>query len=126
MQQNNNPKLQGFTKASIYLMLLGLWVSYSSAGLGLGIRLQLRTGFSSAPGISHPKTSQPGTHPAWDEGQKVCKRHLETHNTCWASAQKCLSTTSSHIPLAQAGHRATPKVNAAGMSAIPLCGKVTQ
>lgn len=43
-----------------------------------------------------------------------------------ASAQNRLAITSSHIPLAQAGHTATPKVNAAGMSPVPLYCEVTR
>lgn len=43
-----------------------------------------------------------------------------------ASAQNRLAITSSHIPLAPAGHTATPKVNAAGMSPVPLYCEVTR
>ena len=38
---------------------------------------------------------------------------------------QCLSVTSSHISLAQASHMATPRVNAAGLAAMPFYSKVT-
>lgn len=42
-----------------------------------------------------------------------------------ATAQNCLAITPSHTPLAQSSHMAMPKVDAAGMSPVPLYCKVT-
>lgn len=78
---------------------------------------KLQVGFRSAP---HPKTRRAGA-----ESSPRTLRNAHTQMPVKASAQNDLTITSSHIPLALASHMATPKVNAAGTSSMPLSCKVT-